>query len=303
MNTTLLSYPNRGPWGRSDWRGNWSGHLVKDLVQRFKPSLVVDPMCGSNTTGDVCREMGVEAVCLDLKDGFNILREPIRNRLSRPANLVLAHSPYGAMISYSGPGGMWGQDRPAHPDDLSNVRSPEEFMEKLELALHNCYDALAVGGHLAVCISDHRFKGELYCYFADIVGLRIGRLRHVLIKEQCNATSLAKKYSGDIVYIAHEYVGVFERVHALFSIGQCALERSRRLSRSFYGTWKNVVRHILQSAGKPLPRVEIYRQVNAAIDAPENRHVEAKLRQILNESFRRVDNDVFGLPDEHPAAA
>jgi hypothetical protein len=33
---SVVSYPARGPWGDSKYRGNCSGYLVKDLILRLK---------------------------------------------------------------------------------------------------------------------------------------------------------------------------------------------------------------------------------------------------------------------------
>ncbi len=40
---SVVSYPNRGPWGDPRYRGNCSGHLAKDLILRFKCQSVFDP--------------------------------------------------------------------------------------------------------------------------------------------------------------------------------------------------------------------------------------------------------------------
>ena len=54
---SVISYPNRGPWGKSNWRGNVSGFVIKDLIEHFRPKLLVDACEGSGTSGDVCRKM------------------------------------------------------------------------------------------------------------------------------------------------------------------------------------------------------------------------------------------------------
>jgi hypothetical protein len=50
---SVVSYPDRGPWGDSRYRGNCSGHLVKDLILRFNCRSVFDPTEGSGTVRDV----------------------------------------------------------------------------------------------------------------------------------------------------------------------------------------------------------------------------------------------------------
>jgi len=54
---SVVSYPDRGPWGDSRYRGNCSGHLVKDLILRFNCRSVFDPAEGSGTVRDVVMEL------------------------------------------------------------------------------------------------------------------------------------------------------------------------------------------------------------------------------------------------------
>ena len=45
MASSVVSYPDRGPWGNSKWRGNASGHLYRELfeqVNRGKKSVTLD---------------------------------------------------------------------------------------------------------------------------------------------------------------------------------------------------------------------------------------------------------------------
>jgi hypothetical protein len=56
---SIVSYPERGPWGNARYRGNCSGHLIADLVREFKPRRFVDPMLGGGTSQDVCQDLGV----------------------------------------------------------------------------------------------------------------------------------------------------------------------------------------------------------------------------------------------------
>ena len=71
---TVLSYPDRGQGGDARWRGNHSPRLSEDLFLWLKPKQVIDPMCGSGTTGDVAKRMGIACWQNDLHSGFNILR-------------------------------------------------------------------------------------------------------------------------------------------------------------------------------------------------------------------------------------
>jgi hypothetical protein len=65
--TSLLRYPDRGPWGQSGYKGNCPGFLVVDLMDYFKPSSVFDPMEGSGTTREVCADLNVNYEGRDLR--------------------------------------------------------------------------------------------------------------------------------------------------------------------------------------------------------------------------------------------
>lgn len=99
---SILSYPQRGQWGKSSWRGNCSGHVYKELFERLRPKVFVDPMVGSGTSVEVAREMGIEGHGLDLHAGFNAISDSILLAVGKPADLCLSHPPYGGMIVYSG---------------------------------------------------------------------------------------------------------------------------------------------------------------------------------------------------------
>ncbi|MAC84338.1 MAG: hypothetical protein CL624_09410 [Arcobacter sp.] len=52
---SVLSYPNRGKWGKSSWRGNSSGYIIKEMIEHFRPNLFVDACEGSGTSRDECK--------------------------------------------------------------------------------------------------------------------------------------------------------------------------------------------------------------------------------------------------------
>ena len=55
--TSLYHHTDRGDYGRSSYPGNCGGNLIRDLLKFFQPTEVFDPMTGSGTCRDVCREL------------------------------------------------------------------------------------------------------------------------------------------------------------------------------------------------------------------------------------------------------
>jgi hypothetical protein len=80
LDGSILSFPDRGPWGKSRYRGNCSGYVYKRIFEHIRPRVFTDPMVGSGTSVEVAREMGIEAYGLDLHSGFNTSSRPRSSR-------------------------------------------------------------------------------------------------------------------------------------------------------------------------------------------------------------------------------
>jgi hypothetical protein len=99
--------------------------------------------------------------------------------------------------------------------DLSHCESYERFRELLMVCLKRCYDALEVGGRLAVLIGDVRRAGKYTAIVKDVLDFPHGELRSVIIKVQHNCTSNRQRYGRmEDVPIQHEYCVVFKKVVA-----------------------------------------------------------------------------------------
>lgn len=292
---SILSFPDRGPWGKSSWRGNCSGHVYKELFTRIKPKVFTDPMCGSNTAIEVAREMDIEAYGFDLHSGFNILRDSILNKVGKPSDLVLSHSPYSGMVIYSN--NQWGTE--AHPDDLSRCKDDNDFHEKLQLALLNQREATKIGGYYGTIIGDWRRNGIYTSYQAECIArMPADELAAVIIKAQHNTMSGRKSYGNlKLPLITHEYILLWERkVRTTFHLlSVIANEQAQRLR----GTWKTIVRNVMIAAGGKLSLQELYEMV--ASGAPDkiaqNPNWQAKVRQTLNsnEDYFSVERGVWAI--------
>ena len=291
MNSSILSFPNRGSWGQSSYRGNCSGFIQKSLIDFFKPRYFVDPAEGGGTSRDVCRQMGIKYTGLDLKFGFNLLKDKLKDRLEGDPDFIFFHPPYGEMVQYSG--SVWGA---SHPDDLSRCGNSDNFLSKLEIALMNIYDPLKAGGHYAVLIGDMRKNGEYFSWQADIIGMGIGRLKNLLIKTQHNCFSNGVQYSGSFIPIMHEFLLVFYKDRQIISFGQLLLQKDERIARCLAGTWKQIVYQALQDLGGKATIEETFNAVMKRIDPQGNHHVAAKIRQTLqNPLFFRVSQGQYAI--------
>jgi hypothetical protein len=202
--TSVVSYPNRcSLWGSSAYRGNCDGRLIKDLILRYGAVKVADPMEGSGTSRDVVaglnkyKRAGITYWGGDLRSGFDLTKQDLPGRF----DFVWIHPPYWNIVQYR-----------SGSNDLSDCESYERFRELLMVCLRRCYDALEVGGRLAVLIGDVRRSARYTPIVKDVLNFPCGEIRSVIIKVQHNCTSDRRSYGRmEDVAIRHEYCVVFKK--------------------------------------------------------------------------------------------
>jgi hypothetical protein len=217
--TSVVSYPNRCKlWGDGGYRGNCDGRLFKNLVLRYQARRVADPMLGSGTSRDVVeglnkyKKTGISYWGSDLRQGFDLTKQDLPAKY----DFVWIHPPYWNIIHYSN----------NNPNDLSNCVTYDKFRALLIVCLKRCYEALEVGGRLAVLIGDVRRGGKYTPIVKDVLNLSFGELRSIIIKVQHNCTSERKRYGKlEDVPIKHEYCIIFkkpvDKVQPLLPNKQC----------------------------------------------------------------------------------
>lgn len=86
---SVVSYPDRGKYGKSSYRGNCSGRLIEDIIDQYKLQSLSDFMVGSGTTEDVVKEKGLSGYFTDLSRGFDMLSMDMPERSQN----ILWHPP------------------------------------------------------------------------------------------------------------------------------------------------------------------------------------------------------------------
>lgn len=283
---SILSYPNRGKWGNSSWRGNCSGHIIKDILDFYKPKKFVEVFSGGNTGKEVCDDLGIKnSVHLDLVNGWNALVDEIPTG----NDLTLSHPPYWDIISYETQRGS------SHPDDLSNNMSYDEFISKLDKVNAKIYQSLVNGGRHAFLVGDVRKKGKYYSIIKDMTW--IGELEIHCIKEQFNTFSSKKKYSGHFIEIAHEHLLVFKK-NSIWSVPLKVTKTATFDLRSFENmTWRDLIQGALEYLGNQAELNSIYEIISESKKARKNTHWKEKVRQTLqlHKNFVSVDRGVWKL--------
>jgi hypothetical protein len=217
---SIVSYPSRGHWGDWRYRGNCSGFLIKDLIETYHPSSILDPMHGGGTTGEVAAEYDIPFFGYDLHDGYDILDARTQAKMRRDVNtlptggadMIFFHPPYWNMITYSR----------GNPLDFAN--GPYSlYLLRMQNALVHLSNCLSRNGFIALLLGDLRLQSHNQTYFLtdDVTENRkvasaklIKELR--IIKVQHNTQSKGETNLG--IKLTHEYVTILRSSNALRSI-------------------------------------------------------------------------------------
>jgi len=155
--TTLWDYPKQSygkkPKGNNKFQGVTPAFIIWNMLQRYtKPGdLVVDPMCGSGTTIDVCEEEGRRVIGYDINPRHPKIIKNDSRKIPLDDNsvdMVFIDSPYGDNVSYS--------DEPA---DIGKISAEDpKFYEELEKVAREIYRILKPGKVMGWLIGDQWVK-------------------------------------------------------------------------------------------------------------------------------------------------
>ena len=264
---SIVSYPDRGSYGRNTYRGNCSGLLIKDIIDQYNVRGLSDFMVGSGTTEDVVREAGIRGDFADLNRGFDMMSMDIPNR----AENIFWHPPYHDMIVYSGKEynvkaveqatGLAAET--IFADDLSRCSSWEDFVKKMNYCMLKQFSALEKGGRMFVLVGDMNRRGKLFSMIRELICP--GTMENIIIKAQHNCWSDRQSYSGKFVPIVHEYLLVTRKDAGLVipvSWGQSKEYDIRSFSDQ---SWRDLVYSVIQENGGRMSLQELY---NARVREP-----------------------------------
>lgn len=295
--TTIVKYFARGKYGNNSWRGNFSGLLVRDLINHYQPNFVVDPMTGGGTSDEVLNEMGVSHLCLDLNPkwgGFDALKDEV----PQSSDFIIWHPPYmvfegSNMPRYSGV--EWG-DKP-HVSDGSHISDPALFTKWLNRIQANLYSSLRKNGRMGILLGDSRYRGKFYSMFKamDIYG----ELEQIVIKEQFNCFSDDIKYSNkNFIPLRHEYLLIIRKTDNFVIPCHIIKNIAIDIRQSEKVSWKVLITATIESLGGKATRKTLYNMLRNHPKARNNNNVEAKIRQILNtynKDFIKENEDTYML--------
>ena len=155
--TTLWDFPKQNygltPKGDNKYPGVTPALIIYNLIWRYTDTgdLVVDPMCGSGTTIDVCKEEQREVIGLDISPvRSDIIQSDARKMplKDNSVDMIFIDSPYGDNVRYN-----------EHPGCIGRISSEtEEFYDELEKVMSESQRILREGKILGWLIGDQWVK-------------------------------------------------------------------------------------------------------------------------------------------------
>jgi len=208
--TSLYHFDQVGEYGDRGYPGNCGGNLIKDLLLFFQPASVFDPMTGSGTCRDVCRELRIPCESQDIRQGFDAC-DPNgffgEQRLYQPGSFdfVWLHPPYWRQKLYT-----------ANPGDLSRALTLDAFLGRYQLLIANCSTVLKPGGMLAILMGDYPDREAGFVplsYHTKRIAFACGFRQRCtdIIRFSHGASSRKKVYSGKIIPTLHDVCMIFQR--------------------------------------------------------------------------------------------
>ena len=157
--TTLWDFPRQSygptPKGDNKYPGVTPALVIYNLIWRYTDpgDLVVDPMAGSGTTYDVCREEKRRCICYDIAPKRPEVIQNDSRKIPLEDNsvdMVFVDSPYGDNIRYND-----------DPNCIGKISSEaEEFYDELEKVIRECHRILKPGKVIGWLIGDQWVKNK-----------------------------------------------------------------------------------------------------------------------------------------------
>ena len=217
---------------KSDWRGNWSPEVARNLILRYsnEGDILLDPMIGGGTTAIEAKILNRHIICSDVSDkalertkaslNFEVENDAWQKIVKRDArdlskandesiDFILTHPPYADIIKYS---------EGKLDDDLSNIHDIDKFADEMEKVAKELYRVLKTGKFCAILIGDTR-RNKMYQPMAYKVMDRFMKagfqLKEDIIKRQfnCKATGfwVKKSQESNFLLIMHEHLFIFQK--------------------------------------------------------------------------------------------
>ncbi len=155
--TTLWDYPSqnygRGTQGDQNYAGATPSYIIWNLLMRYtrQGDLVVDPMCGSGTTIDVCKDIDRRFIGFDINPSRDDIFRADARKLpleAGKADFAFIDPPYGDNLVYS--------DAPECIGRLSALEM--EYFNAMEDVIKEIARILRPKRHMGLYVCDYHSK-------------------------------------------------------------------------------------------------------------------------------------------------
>ena len=194
--TTLWDFPTQSYGktrkGDSKFQGVTPAFIIYNMIQRYTDpgDLVLDPMCGSGTTIDVCREEDREVIGMDISPTRDDISKNDARKIpldDESVDMVFIDSPYGDNVDYSD-----------DPENIGKLSAEDgEFYFALCLAARELYRVMKPGKVLGWLIGDQWVKRKftpvgfkIYQMLVDEIGFEPVDLICVARRNQSSNTGI-----------------------------------------------------------------------------------------------------------------
>ena len=157
--TTLWDYPSQhygqGQQGDKTYKGATPSYVIWNLLKRYtrEGDVVVDPMCGSGTTIDVCKDLKREGIGFDVAPYRKDIRQADARRLPlkrETVDFVFVDPPYSTHLKYSG-----------HPQCIGELdANSTEYYAAMEQVIRDIHRVLKPNRYMGLYVSDSFKAGE-----------------------------------------------------------------------------------------------------------------------------------------------
>lgn len=201
--TSLYHFSLPGEYGDRSYPGNCGGNLIKDLLLFFKSRSVYDPMTGSGTCADVCRELGIYCWSSDLRQGSDACDGSQSPRDC--FEFCWIHPPYFRQKVYSD-----------DPRDLSQAPTLAAFLDRYRQLIASCANAVVPGGKIAILMGDYTDRHEGFIplvFHTKRIAFDTGLQQACtdIVRFSHGASSSTKVYRSSFIPGLHDVCMIFEK--------------------------------------------------------------------------------------------
>lgn len=301
---TVLSFENRGPWGNSNYKGNCSGWVVAYFIKKYGVKALAEIFSGGGTGYDVCKDMGVEFVGIDLNP------KPVRDKIISMdildesidlpdgfynADMLFLHPPYPSIHDIKYAGNMWKDTSNYAQKDIQNM-SWSDGMKAVNKSIMRGYAAMQPGAYEVVLVGEIRSKGQYRSMYRNLA--IPGILHQTYIKMQHNTSSQNRTYgNSDFALTGHEMIAVIKKPSGYEIAYMIPKEYKLDIRSSKMASWKDVVAAVVRKLGATVTLTDIYRELEGHEKCKNNLHWKEKIRQTLQiyPIFEHISNGTWAM--------